>query len=428
MGELGDDEEDCGGGMVAPTGTVERNGENLQDDEMKGGASSAAADDAPSSEIYAPEAASDPRRALESALLAASQPWGTALEHMLAGAHSPPQSFHPGLRGAVLRVDLEEMTVWCMGPAEAALQPALRSVTGAAARYETFGIWLVRSRDGEKDGLCVAWGHACMAAPVDALLREAVSALAPLPDAMASAWGPPGAAAASSWGTLPQSSLLPPLRDLLSRYRAIVARVAEEEAEAGQAGRRTAASLDMRAAAMVLSEHLRRQLADPARANLPAALYRRLVNRATAGLMHPGAKEDKPEWFDLEGIVKKAGWTRRTRQSPGYGIDGRWPHRVAEPGKIQYLDPNGLLRAYEATLGGRVADDSVVWTICAEVAGHTPTVAPLAPHLQDLIDQAQQEGHPLWLYDNTTKMAPMAGETLAGKVFFPGVTGFLRRF
>jgi len=190
----------------------------------------------------------------------------------------------------------------------------------------------------------------------------------------------------------------------LSRYRAIVARVAEEEAEAGQAGRRTAASLDMRAAAMVLSEHLRRQLADPARANLPAALYRRLVNRATAGLMHPGAKEDKPEWFDLEGIVKKAGWTRRTRQSPGYGIDGRWPHRVAEPGKIQYLDPNGLLRAYEATLGGRVADDSVVWTICAEVAGHTPTVAP---HLQDLIDQAQQEGHPLWLYDNTTKMAPM---------------------
>jgi len=63
-----------------------------------------------------------------------------------------------------------------------------------------------------------------------------------------------------------------------------------------------------------------------------------------------------------------------------------------------------VLEAYKATTGGIIADDSVVYTVCAEIAGHCPV---LAPHLEDALREAEAKGGPLYLFDLDRAQDPL---------------------
>jgi len=367
-----------------------------------------------------------------------STPWHAM--HTLARHAAPCLRHAPQLAGAVIAVDLHTNTVWVLGQARAAVQPETQAAAQLARRHGTFALWFRGSATAGQDATCVAWGHATAAPMVGKgrLLPGPVRQPAgqrSLVDAMTVAWGAEQAAAAVLWAHEPSDTLLPPLRQEFKRYRAIVDEVSKEEERAGQAGARSEKSLDSRAAAMLLAVDLQRQLADPNATALPASLYRRLVGKALTAMLHPSTAAPKPHWFDLEGIVEKAGWERLTADNCGYP----WPHTMAPkdaaqecidragcwkgmcpcaacaaksgggapaaapPAKLQFLNPNALLLAYKEAAGGELAHDHVVWTVCAHLAGHTPQVAP---HLQAAIDSAMSQGTPLWLFDKE-RMEPL---------------------
>ena len=341
---------------------------------------------------------------LEGLLLAAAMPWGTPLQRVLARHRAAPRKFTDALRGAAVRVDARANTVWILNASRAFLQAETSAAAKLAHEHGTFALWFYGESLGP-EATCVAWGHA----PLRDRGREPVRVPAgarTLEEAMSFGWGTARAQEATTWREAEDDVLLPPMRKEFERYRVIIERVSKEEAAAGHAGSRAQESLDMRAAATLLAMDLRRQLGEAEGTALPGSLYKRLVAKATAQLLSPSVEPPKPQWYDLEGIVEKAGWERLTAANCGYP----WPHVVQPPvapgdppGKLQFINPNALLLAFQQAMGGEVPHDHAVWTICAHAAGHTPQVAP---HLEEAIAGALKAGHPLYLFD-PARMEPL---------------------
>ena len=349
-------------------------------------------------------AAQCPLRGLERAILGASHAWGTPLEMVLATKNDAPAAFDPALHaGAVISVDHATEQVWRMPAHIAAAHPLLGTHALIAAAHGTFCIH-IRSPlagtqplpTGEGGVVVVAWGHSPYGRPPLSPTLEPPPTAA---DALPTAWGPAASATAIQWASR-TARLLPPVLDRLARYRAVAKRVAEEEAAAGNASARSDKSLDMRASAYYLSVSLLDQLRSPSSAMgaLPVGLHRRLVAKSTKSLLFPSSKPPKPHFWDLPAIVQKAGWRRVTRQTSGYP----WPRHDPPAGTLRFLDPTALFDAYQQAVGV-VPDDSVVWTICEELAGHTPA---LTPQLQGVIDAALAQGGPLLTFD-LQRLEPM---------------------
>ncbi len=327
---------------------------------------------------------------LEALLLAAAAPWGTPLEFYLANYASPGRQFNPLFSGMVLLVDwprVGHQRVWIVPASRAALDPALRDVSTQAQAAHTFAFFFTGVTDGAAlpDTGCVAWAHASAPAPPGALRA---------PHALRNAWGMDKLRQASAWVTnaVTHSPLLPPLRLVLGRYRDIAQRVSEEEAKEGHAVCRSERSLLNRAAAFMMLTAARDQMHATGASALPAALRRRLASKTMVALLCPSLRPPKPPWWDLEALCDKAGWPRLTRAD----VTLPFPYRAPLHGELRQVDPNALLKAYTDTMGGVLPEDSVVYTICQHVSGHTPQ---LAPHLAQALADARARGGPLVLYD-----------------------------
>ena len=327
---------------------------------------------------------------LEALLLAAAAPWGTPLEYYLANYAAPGRQFNPLFSGMVLLVDwprVGHQRVWIVPASRAALDPALRGVSTQAQAAHTFALFFTGVTDGVAlpDTGCVAWAHAPAPAPPGAVRT---------PHALRNAWGLDKLRQATAWvaNAVTHSPLLPPLRTVLARYRDIALRVSEEEAKEGHAVCRSERSLLNRAAAFMMLTAARDQMHATGASALPGALRRRLASKTMVALLCPSLRPPKPPWWDLEALCEKAGWQRLTRAD----VTLPFPYRPPQPGELRQVDPNALLQAYTDTLGGAIPDDSVVYTICQHVSGHTPQ---LAPHLVQALADARARGGPLVLYD-----------------------------
>ena len=113
------------------------------------------------------------------------------------------------------------------------------------------------------------------------------------------------------WAAWEPAPLLPPTLRLLAEYRKVAQRIAEEEAAAGSAGARSERSLDLRAAGIMLAVHLQRELHKGAGEGAPSALHRRAVGKVITTPLSEGVAPPKPQFYDVEAFVDKAGWRAR---------------------------------------------------------------------------------------------------------------------
>jgi hypothetical protein len=335
---------------------------------------------------------------LEALFLAAAAPWGTPLEYYLANHAAPGRLFTPASSGMVLVVDwprVGHQRVWIVPASRAALDPALQAVSSQAQAAQTFAFCFNGLMDGAPlpTMTCVAWAHSPALAP-PGVNRPA--------HALRAAWGLDKLRQVTAWvaAAAAHSPLLPPLRNVLTRYRDIAKRVSDEEAKEGHAVSRTERSLLNRAAAFMMLTAARNQMHATGASALPSGLRRRLASKAMVALLCPSLRPPKPPWWDLEALCEKAGWQRLSRAD----VTLPFPYRPPLEGELRQVDPNALLAAYKDTMGGDLPDDSIVYTICSHVSGHTPQ---LAPHLRTALDEAHARGGPLVLYDPSNLEPPL---------------------
>ena len=333
------------------------------------------------------------QRSLEAVLLAAAMPSGTSVGYALAHRLAPPRCMSRDTPGAVVRVALGSRgahSVWYISALRAAVDPALKGVAVAAAARGTFAILCV-GKNGREDRLAVAEQHA--AAPpggAEPLLR--------LERAMQEAWGQRRARRAWRWAGHPPAPLLPDTMQWLDRYREVVRERAAAEAAAGQAKERSEKSLELRAAAVMLARDMQRQLLRAPHSAAPGGLQRRAAGKAITAVLCASegtGASDKPFYWDIEGIVTRAGWKRVSRLESGFD---KWEY-LPPPGvgQLRLVDARRLGEAYLASVGeGGVPNDHILWTALNEIRGHTQAVAP---HLQAALDEAHAQGEPLWLFD-----------------------------
>ena len=320
-------------------------------------------------------------------LLGASQPFGQPLEATLARRNDQPRVFSKGLVGAVVYAaypSAGKQCVWLMTATRALVDPATRDLAQRAVARGTYGVWF-KGRGQLPDAQCVALDPEGKRAEGEAgVWRAAVAA-----------WGARRAARARRWAAWDPEPLLPPTRRLLSEYREVAQRIAEEEAAAGSAGARSERSLDLRAAGIMLAVHLQRELHKGAGEGAPSALHRRAVGKAITTLLSEGAAPPKPQFYDVEAIVDKAGWKAKTRKESGF--DEWEPLPAPKEGELRKVCAKRLGLAYLEAVGeGNVPEDSAIWTVLSECRGHTQA---LAPHLEEKLREAHERGEPLWLFD-----------------------------
>ena len=280
----------------------------------------------------------------------------------------------------------------------AALHPTVKACAQVAAAAGTFAVCCTAEGQLETGFPGIAWGHAASTPGSDAL--------ASVEEAMGLAWGLEGEILGDAWSKTQPRALLPPLWDRLQECKDIARTVSQREAEQGQAKTRTEDNLEQRAAAFLLAARQLQELRGAQPGTLPGVLHRRLVSKQTAQMLFPGGKE-KPLWWQLEELAEGAGWERLTRQNCGYP----WPYAPPKPGRLAYINPNALVEEYEREVGGVLDDRSIIFTIAHHAAAHTPTISQ---HLQQKIDAALAEGHPLHLYDPDKLEPPPSHREMAG--------------
>ncbi len=320
-------------------------------------------------------------RAAEARLFSCATHWGAGMEYSLAGATTLGATFSETDAGCVLVVDLERDQVWRANESRALLDPRMVLASREARAQGTFGLLLL----GRRPVAAVAWGHA-RAVP-------GVSPVRSLPAAAALAW-PAHREVLLALRVDPTDRLLPALRRRYNAYYAAAERIAGEEAAAGNASARDAASLHLRARGYLISGDLQERLASPTAPALPACLFRRLAGRAMTRAMVPTLAPPKPAWHDWESMLARAKWPRLTRQTSGYP----WAHTPQPAGgpRLQHMDATAMVDAYIAAAGGAVDDGHAIYTIGAHAAGHEPAVEPF---LAEAVDKALAAGGPLLLFD-----------------------------
>jgi hypothetical protein len=333
-------------------------------------------------------------KGFEAVLLGAARPYGTDLSEALAHRFSPARAVAADTPGAVVRVAWGPKgthSVWYMPSLRALVDPAVKDAAAAAAARGTFALLFVGC-GGRPDTLALADGHASLAAPAGA------AAWQPVEQAVTAAWGSPRAARAWAWGTSAPGPLLPGTVRWLDKYRAVVEERAKAEHAAQQAGERSAKSLELRAAGVMLARFMQHQLLHAPHSAAPSGLRRRAAGKAITAMLcasdNPDRK-DKPRYWDVAGIVENAQWERVTREQSGF--DSWQPLPPPAPGRLKLVCARRLGEAYLAAVGeGSVPEDHAIWTALKEIRGHTQA---LAPHLTEALAAAHVAGEPLWLFD-----------------------------
>lgn len=157
----------------------------------------------------------------------------------------------------------------------------------------------------------------------------------------------------------------------------------------------------------MLAVHLQRELHKGAGEGAPSALHRRAVGKAITTLLSEGVAPPKPQFYDVEAIVDKAGWQAKTRKESGF--DEWEPLPLPKEGELRKVCAKRLGLAYLEAVGeGNVPEDSAIWTVLSECRGHTQA---LAPHLEEKLREAHSRGEPLWLFDrDALEPAPQGRE------------------